>query len=73
MVRCGNLLSMTFRCANGMRQGGQLSPLLYNVYTDDLNHHLQATGVGYYVGGAWVSQLYSSMFFRLSALAYEGG
>ena len=25
---------------------GQLSPLLYNVYTDDLNHHLQATHVG---------------------------
>ena len=49
MVRWGNSLSMTFRCSNGIRQGGQLSPLLYNVYTDDLNHHLQATGVGCYV------------------------
>ena len=29
---------------------------LYN-YTDDLNHHLQATGVGCYVGGAWVNSL----------------
>ena len=37
-------------------QGGQISPLLYNVYTDDLNH-LQATGVGCYVGGAWVDSL----------------
>ena len=36
---------------------GQLSPLLYDVYTDDLNHHLQATGVGCYVGGAWVNSL----------------
>ena len=45
MVRWGNSLSMTFRCSkNGIRQGGQLSPLLYNTYTDDLNHHLQATG-----------------------------
>ena len=25
--------------------------------TDDLNHHLQATGVGCYVGGAWVNSL----------------
>ena len=31
---------MTFRCSNGIRQGGQLSLLLYNVYTDDLNHTL---------------------------------
>ena len=57
MVRWGNSLSITFRCANGIRQGGQLSPLLYSVYTDDLNHHLQATGVGCYVGGAWENSL----------------
>ena len=48
---------MTFHCANGIGQGGQLSPLLYNVYTDDLNPHLQETGVGCYVGGAWVNSL----------------
>ena len=41
----------------GIRQGGQLSPLLYNVYTDDLNHHLKATCVGCNVGGAWVNSL----------------
>ena len=35
----------------------QLSPLLYNVYTDDLNHHLRATGVMCYVGGANVNSL----------------
>ena len=57
MVRWGNSLSMTFRCSNEIRKGGQLSSLLYNVYTDDLNHHLQATGVGYYVGGARVNSL----------------
>ena len=55
MVIWGNSLSMTFRYSNGIRQWGQLSPLLYNVYTDDLNHHLQATGVQCYVGGAWVN------------------
>ena len=48
---------MTFRCTNGIGQGGQLSPLLYNAYTGDLNHHLQATGVGCYVGDAWVNSL----------------
>ena len=34
-----------------------MSPLLYNVYTDDLNHDLQATGVECYVGDAWVNSL----------------
>ena len=57
MVQWGNSLSMTFCCANGIRQRGQLSPLLYNVNTDDLNHHLQATGVGCYLGGAWINSL----------------
>ena len=51
IVRSGNSSSMTFRGANRTRQWGQLSPLLYNVYTDDLNHHLHATGEGCYVGG----------------------
>ena len=57
MVQWGNSLSITFRYSNWIRQGGQLSSLLYNVYIDDLNHHLQATGVGYYVGGARVNSL----------------
>ena len=30
---------------------------MYSVYTDDLHHHLEATGVGCYVGGAWVNSL----------------
>ena len=40
---------------SGIRQEGQLSLLLYNVYTDDLNHHLKRTGVGCYVGSAWAN------------------
>ena len=57
MVRRGNSLTVTFRCSNGIRQRGQLSPLLYYVYTDDLNHDLQPTGVGYYVRAAWANSL----------------
>ena len=50
-------MSKTFCCSNWIRQGVQLSPLLYNVYTDDLNNHLRATGVGCNVGGAWINSL----------------
>ena len=31
--------------------------MLYNAYTNDLNHYLQATGVGCNVGAAWVYSL----------------
>ena len=48
---------MIFRCSNLIMQGGQLTPLLYNVYADDLFPHLQATGLGCYVGGAWIDSL----------------
>ena len=64
----GIQLSMAFSCVNGISKGGQLSPLLYNAYTDDLNHHLQATGVGCYVGGACVIDLefaYAKLQFYL--------
>ena len=55
MARWGNTLSMTFRCSNVIIKGGQLSPLIYIVYTDDLKRHLQPTGVGCYARGAWVN------------------
>ena len=78
MVQWGNSLSMAFRCSNGIRQGGQLSPLLCNVYTDDLNHRLQETGVGCDIGGYWVNSLtyaddmvlLAQLHRRLSSLRY---
>ena len=42
---------------NGIRQGGQLSPLLYNIYTDDLSHQLKNASTGCYIGGACVNSL----------------
>ena len=44
-------------------QGLQLSPLLYNVDTDDINHHLLVTGVGCYVGDACVNSLSYGMIW----------
>ena len=56
MVRCGDSLSMTFRCSNRITVV-TMHCCLRNVYTYDLNHHLQATGVGCCVGGSWVNSL----------------
>ena len=41
----------------GSGKGDSYPKLLYNVYTDDLNHHIQVTSAGCYVGGAWVNSL----------------
>lgn len=45
-VRWGNSLSVGFSVTNGVRQGGILSPYLFNVYIDDLSESLDNSEVG---------------------------
>ena len=39
-VRWGSSISSSFRVSNGVRQGGILSPYLFNVYVDDISQTL---------------------------------
>ena len=41
-VRWGNLISEPFHVTNVVRQGGILSPYIFNVYIDDLSTRLNA-------------------------------
>ena len=50
-VRWGSACSTAFRMGNGIRQGSCLSPLLFNVYVDDLNHRLNSSGIGCHIAG----------------------
>ena len=45
-VRWGSSISSSFRVANGVRQGGILSPHLFNVYVDDLSQILNRCRTG---------------------------
>jgi hypothetical protein len=50
-IRWGSRLSDSFYVTNGVRQGGILSPILFNVYTNDLSILLSETRVGCQLNG----------------------
>ena len=45
-IKWGSTLSGKFHVTNGVRQGGVLSPLLFNVYVDELSDCLNKSGIG---------------------------
>ena len=49
-VKWGSTLCEPFKVTNGVRQGGILSPLLFNLYMDELSSNLNGCKVGCYVG-----------------------
>ena len=46
-----------FTLANGVKQGGVISPILFNVYMDDLSTALNSSGIGGYLGPAFLNHL----------------
>jgi exonuclease III len=54
-IRWGGFTSTCFSVTNGVRQGGVMSPVLFNVYMDDLNKLLADSGVGCNIGGVFIN------------------
>ena len=74
-VRWGLSLSTDFRVTNRVRQGSVLSPLLFNVYINNLSIRRSETGIGGFIGGKFVNHMIYAdvhlkksvcMFFRSS-------
>ena len=53
VVRWGTTISAQFTVANGVKQGGIISPILFIMYMDDLSKALNNSGIGGYLGDAF--------------------
>ena len=56
-VRWGHCISNSFNVTNGVRQGGVLSPQLFNVYIDGLSDILNKSTIGGSLGGKRITHL----------------
>ena len=56
-IRWGNTFSTFFCVSNGVKQGGIISPVLFNVYMDDLSCVLHRSNIGGRIGGEIVNHL----------------
>ena len=56
-IRCGNTFFTSFCVPNGVEQGIIISPVLFNVYMDDLSCALNRSNIGGRTGGEIVNHL----------------
>jgi hypothetical protein len=58
MVKFNSVCSESFTVKNGVRQGGILSPILFNVYMNDLSDMLNNSNVGCKINGQSLNHLF---------------
>ena len=57
-VQGDGVLSKSFTVTNGVRQGGILSPFLFNIYMDSLSYMLNMTNVGCSINSVFINHLF---------------
>ena len=71
-VRWGHCISNSFNVTNSVRQGGVLSPQLFNVYIDDFSDILKKSTIGGSLGGKRINHLlYNLCIVSLSSAGLQ--
>ena len=68
----GNTFSSLFSVSNGVKQGGILSPALFNIYMDGLSTSLNSSNIGGHIGGNLLHHLYYANGMCLISLSSAG-
>ena len=55
-VRWGATTSTQFTVVNGVKQGRIITPILFNVYMNDLSIALNSSSIGGYLGAAFLNR-----------------
>ena len=71
-VRWGNMTSKGFKVSNGVRQGGILSPYLFNIYMDDLSLILSKKYAGCKIASRIINHLFYADDLVLMCPSYRG-
>ena len=71
-IRWGNIYSDFFTSSNGVKQGGILSPLFFNVYMDNLSSQLCAQYIGCSAGDVFVNHMLYADDIALCAPSAKG-
>ena len=71
-IRWGNIYSDFFTSSNGVKQGGILSPLFFNVYMDNLSSQLSAQYIGCSAGDVVVNHMLYADDIALFAPSAKG-
>ena len=58
VVKWENILSDTFNVGNGVRQGGVLSPHLFNIFIEGLSDMLKSVNIGCFMNGICFNHLF---------------
>ena len=56
-VSWGSSSASSFHVSNGVKPGGILSPMLFNVYMDQMSIRLNGSGIGGDIGGHLINHL----------------